>query len=67
MVIPAMDHIDEHLATASINKTYSPSVRFALAMGKATLNRYYDLSDCSEVYRIAMGVPLAVFHVNFEK
>ncbi|KAJ3513591.1 hypothetical protein NLJ89_g2860 [Agrocybe chaxingu] len=54
MVIPAMDHIDEHLATAAKNRKLSPSIRAALAIGKRTLNRYYNKTDHSEVYRIAM-------------
>jgi hypothetical protein len=54
-VIPAMDHIDKHLATSSLNRTYVPAIRVALAVGKAKLNRYYNLTDSSEVYRIAMG------------
>jgi len=54
-VIPAMDHIDEYLATASQNLDYSQAIRAALALGKRTLNRYYDKTDHSEVFRIAMG------------
>jgi hypothetical protein len=54
-VIPAMDHIDEYLATASVNRSFSEAIRAALALGKKTLNRYYDKTDQSEVYRIAMG------------
>ena len=50
-----MDHIDEYLATASQNPSYSEAIRAALALGKRTLNRYYDKTDHSEVYRIAMG------------
>jgi hypothetical protein len=50
-----MDHIDTYLATATQNSSYSPSIRAALAIGKTTLNRYYDKTDYSEVYRIAMG------------
>ena len=34
---------------------YSVSIRAALAIGKKTLNRYYNKTDHSEVYRIAMG------------
>jgi len=56
-VIPAMDHIDEYLATASQNPKYSEAIRAALALGKQTLNHYYDKTDPSEVYRIAMGKP----------
>jgi hypothetical protein len=51
-----MDHIDQHLATRSPDRFYSPAVRVALTLGKKTLNRYYNLTDDSEVYRIAMGI-----------
>ena len=54
-VIPAMDHIDTHLATASQNLKYSPAIRASLALRKAHLNKYYDMTDYSEVYRIAMS------------
>lgn len=50
-----MDHIDTHLATSTQNANYSVSIRAALAIGKRTLNRYYNKTDHSEVYRIAMG------------
>ncbi len=52
--IPAMDHIDTHLATATHNVEYSASICAVLALGKHTLNRYYNKMDHSEVYRIAM-------------
>jgi hypothetical protein len=55
-VIPAMDHIDKELATKSVDPSYDPAIRAALTMAKKTLNRYYDRTDHSEVYRIAMGV-----------
>jgi hypothetical protein len=54
-VIPAMDRIDEVLATSAFDSQYSVSVQAALAMGKKTLNRYYSKTDHSEVYRIAMS------------
>jgi hypothetical protein len=54
-VIPAMDHIDNLLTTRAVDHAYDPPIRVALAMGKKTLNRYYALTDASEVYRIAMG------------
>ena len=50
-----MDQIDEHLATAAINDKYSFAIKATLAIGKKTLNRYYDKTDYSEVFRIAMG------------
>ena len=51
-----MDHIDQHLATAALDNTYSMAIKAALAIGKTTLNRYYDKTDHSEVFRIAMGM-----------
>ncbi|KAF8163031.1 hypothetical protein B0H34DRAFT_744625 [Crassisporium funariophilum] len=53
-VIPAMDHIYAHLATAAQDMDLPVSIRAALAIGKKTLNRYYNKTDHSEVYRIAM-------------
>jgi hypothetical protein len=54
-VIPAMDFIDETLTDNSINPNLEPSIRAALGIAKKTLNRYYNTTDQSEVYRIAMG------------
>jgi hypothetical protein len=54
-VIPAMDHIDQHLATAARNNAYKPCIQAAVAMGKKLLNKYYSYTDHSELYRIAMG------------
>ena len=51
-----MDHIDSTLAMATQDRTYSSAIRAALAIGKQTLNKYYNKTDCSEVYRIAMGM-----------
>ncbi len=50
-----MDRIDQTLATAATNNTYLPSVRAAAALGKNLLNNYYNLTDTTEVYRIAMS------------
>ncbi len=55
-VIPAMDLIDKHLATSALNQKYNHSIQATLAVGKKLLNKYYDRSDHSEVYRIAMGM-----------
>jgi len=60
-VIPAMDHIDMHLATAAQSRTYLTSIRAALTIGKWTLNRYYNKTDHSEVYRITMGMCLVIY------
>jgi len=65
-----MDHLDEHLATATVGQKYDPAIRAAVTIGKRTLNRYYDRSDHSEVYRIAMGTcavhPLESLLANFD-
>lgn len=50
-----MDHIDEKLATDSLDESLSPAIRAAALLAKRTLNRYYNMTDHSEVYRIAMG------------
>ena len=50
-----MDCVDEHLATSAESTAYSTAIRAALAIGKKTLNRYYNKTDQSEVYPIAMG------------
>jgi hypothetical protein len=55
-VIPAMDVIDQRLTSYSCNVKYLPSIRAAVGLAKKTLDRYYQLTDSSEVYRIAMGM-----------
>jgi hypothetical protein len=63
-VIPAMNHIDERLTSNSINRAkFEPSIRVSLALTKKTLNRYYDLTDSSEVYRIAMVMFTETYHL----
>ena len=52
-----MDHINKKLTSDSINHTkYEVSIRASLNLTKKTLNRYYNMTDSSEVYRIAMGM-----------
>ena len=50
-----MDYIDDYLEKAGRNFNLSKPIRAALAIGKETLNRYYNKTDQSDVYRIAMG------------
>jgi hypothetical protein len=56
-----MDHIDSVLVNAIVTGTDQKkvklliSIKAALSIGKRTLNRYYDKTDLSEVYCIAMG------------
>jgi hypothetical protein len=54
-VIPAMDYINDRLSAQANDHLLSPAIRASLGLGKKTLNRYYSLTDSSEVYRIAMG------------
>jgi hypothetical protein len=54
-VIPAMDHINAHLIMASQSLKFSLAICALLALGKAHLNKYYDMTDHSEVYQIAMS------------
>ena len=54
-----MDHIDRHLATAAENAQYDPSIQAALDIGRKRLNKYYALTDHSEMYRIAISAFLA--------
>ena len=51
-----MDHINEHLTTATINNKYPLAIKAALTIGKKTLNRYYNKTDHSKVFLIAMGM-----------
>ncbi|THV04135.1 hypothetical protein K435DRAFT_558774, partial [Dendrothele bispora CBS 962.96] len=53
-VIPAMDKIDEDFSNFIIDEKLNPAIRAAVSISKKTLNRYYDKTDHSEVYRIAM-------------
>ncbi|KAG1726197.1 uncharacterized protein EDB91DRAFT_1009486, partial [Suillus paluster] len=57
-VIPTMDIIDEQMTIYSHNKKFSPSIRAAVQLAKKTLDQYYQLTDSSEVYRIAMVLHL---------
>ncbi|TFY76844.1 hypothetical protein EWM64_g7168 [Hericium alpestre] len=53
-VIPAMDHINHALTNGASDPAYELSIRALLSYAKRTLNKYYNLTDSSEVYRIAM-------------
>ena len=55
-VIPAIDFINNKLTAHAHNRTLSLAIKASLELGKKTLNRYYSLTDSSEVYRIAMGM-----------
>ena len=54
-VIPAMDLIDKVLATSSDDHDFSLSICLALVIGKNAINCYYNKTDHSETYCIAMS------------
>lgn len=55
-----MDYINKVLAAnADLSAEFSSPVKAALMMGKKTLDRYYDITNMSDVYRIAMGASLS--------
>lgn len=49
-----MDILDSHL-DATTERTFHPSIIAAMGLAKNKMNRYYSLTDDSEVYRVAMG------------
>ena len=56
-IIPVMDVIDKKLTTDSLDRSrFEAPICTTLGLAKNTLNRYYNLTDSSEVYRIAMGM-----------
>ncbi len=55
-VIPAIDLMDEELGTKSRDTSkYDFAIWTALGLARKTLNKYYEQTDNSEIYRIAMG------------
>lgn len=64
-VIPAMDEIDHTLQTVSEGTgKYCVAIRVAAGLSRRTFNRYYEKSDMSHVYRIAMSTLLHGFVAN---
>ncbi|KAF8234928.1 hypothetical protein L208DRAFT_1259426, partial [Tricholoma matsutake] len=49
-VIPAMDFINNKLTAHAHDRILLPAIKASLELGKKTLNRYYSLTDLSEVY-----------------
>src|SRR5882724_6974762 len=54
-VIPSMDYMDEYLAMTALDSAYTAAICQLLLLAKRTLNCYYNMTDWSETYRIAMG------------
>ncbi|KAH9924957.1 uncharacterized protein BXZ73DRAFT_50103, partial [Epithele typhae] len=62
LVIPVMDKIDQALTTKHLPGSlfrggipYDPAIHAAFGFAKQMLNKYYELTDSVEAYRIAMG------------
>jgi hypothetical protein len=60
-----MDHLDQHLASCALDLSLPASIRAAATLGKRTLNKYYTMTDLSEVYRIAMGKSFFIYFILF--
>ena len=54
-VIPAVGRMHTNLVAACENENYSSSIHATLKIGLKLLNKYYSITDNSEVYQIAMG------------
>lgn len=63
-VIPAMDMIDLQLGTKHRETAkYDYAIRTAMGIAKRTLNKYYELTDSAEAYRITMGTCVNILEV----
>ena len=58
-----MDMIDKHLAIATLNNKYEPLIQAALAVGKNLLKKYYNMTDHSKLYCIAMGMSIYLLNL----
>ncbi|KAA1133987.1 hypothetical protein PGTUg99_050283 [Puccinia graminis f. sp. tritici] len=63
-IIVFIDEITEHLSSAikGDGNNYPPVIRNACRIGLQLTNKYYTLTDCSPLYRIAM-----VLHPSFKE
>ena len=55
-----MGHIDEVLKAHILNQHFSPPIWAVLTIGKCTLTHYYNKTNLSDIYQIAIGVPLLI-------
>ena len=52
-----MDTIDHAFTTGSMDDgCFSLPIKIALELGKRILNKYYNLTDESEIYRLSIGM-----------
>ena len=56
MVIPTMDYIDEVFTMGMLQRnTLDPAICATVGLAKKMLNKYYERTDASKLYCIAMG------------
>ncbi len=56
-VIPAMDTIDHAFTTASMDgEEFCLPIKLGLEIGKRIMNKYYNLMDESEIYRVSISI-----------
>ena len=56
-----MDYIDEVFMTGMLKQQcFDPAICAVVGLVKRTLNKYYEWTDLSKLYQIAMGKYLAV-------
>ena len=61
-----MDTIDRAFTTASMaNEDFCLPVKLGLELGKRIINKYYNLTDESEIYRVSIGIPFKCFLYSF--
>lgn len=60
-----MDKIDAMLNTFATNASLTAAIRTSCSLGKKLLNKYYERTDSSEIYRIAMGKFSFIFRSYF--
>ncbi|OAV87801.1 hypothetical protein PTTG_29275 [Puccinia triticina 1-1 BBBD Race 1] len=53
-VVVFIDQITKHLSTIIAKQSYPPILRNACCGGLKITNKYYTLTDCSPLYRVAM-------------
>ena len=58
-----MDIINESLSNDALDAKFLKSIQAAAAFSKKMLNRYYDCTNHSELYWVAMGACLTIFSV----
>ncbi|KAL1942366.1 hypothetical protein VTO73DRAFT_6430 [Trametes versicolor] len=66
-VIPYIDVLTHHLDTFTANKDLTPAVHATTYCGRLILDKYYDLTDGSIVYRIAMKWITATVELTHDK